>query len=148
MFGVTGKGVRVAVLDTGANSQHPDLESSLLPTQHCFTQGACPPNNSSEGTSAEDDSGHGSNVAGIITSDGVVAGVGFAPAAGIVAVKIDDRNDRGQVSDWTAGLDWVFQNLATLQVKLVNLSIVTDALYTAAADRDAAEPALAAASRT
>jgi len=145
MFGVTGRGVRVAVLDTGASTQPPDLQSSILPTQHCFTHSACPPGNTNEGTSAEDDNGHGSNVTGIITSDGVVAGVGFAPGADVVAVKIDDRNDRGYQSDWAAGLDWVFTNLSTLRVRIINLSIVTDGLYTTAAECDTAEPALAAA---
>ena len=147
MFGVTGRGVRVAVLDTGASTQHPDLQSSILSTQHCFTHSACPPGNTNEGTSAEDDNGHGSNVTGIITSDGVVAGVGFAPGADVVAVKIDDRNDRGYQSDWAAGLDWVFTNLSTLKVRIINLSIVTDALYSTAAECDTAEPALAAAVR-
>jgi subtilisin family serine protease len=142
-YHVTGKGVRVAVLDTGANSSHPDLKSSILSTQHCFTHGACPPSDTSEGTSAEDDHGHGSHVAGIITSDGVVAGAGFAPDAEIVPVKVDDRNDMGLESDWTAGLDWVFSNLGTLKVKLINMSICTNNLYASASDCDAAEPALA-----
>ncbi len=141
-FHVTGKGVRVAVLDTGANSTHPDLKNSIIPTQHCFTQRACPPANSAEGTSAEDDHGHGSHVSGIVTSDGSIAGLGFAPDAEIVAVKINDRNDAGMVSDWVAGLDWVYGNLSTLNVKIVNMSICTDRLYSSLTECDAGEPAL------
>jgi subtilisin family serine protease len=143
MFGVTGQGVLVAVLDSGVNTTHVDLADSILPTQHCFTQGACPPANTSEGTSAEDDNGHGSNVTGIITSNGIAAGVGFAPGADILAVKIDDSAGRGFTSDWAAGLDWVFANLATFKVRIVNMSIVTDAQYDSEAACDAAEPALA-----
>jgi subtilisin family serine protease len=142
-FHVTGKGVRVAVLDTGANSSHPDLKSSILPTQHCFTHSACPPSGTSEGTSAEDDHGHGSHVSGIITSDGIVAGAGFAPDAEIVPVKINDKADSGFASDWAAGFDWVFSNLATLNVKIVNASFGTQQLYGSAADCDKGEPALA-----
>ena len=144
-YGVSGRGVRVAVLDTGANSSHPDLTSSILSTQRCFTQWACPPDSSAEGSSAEDDHGHGSHVSGIITSDGPVAGMGFAPDAEIVAVKINDRYDSGMVSDWVAGLDWVFSNLSTLDVRIVNLSICTDRLYGSQSQCDAGEPALASA---
>jgi subtilisin family serine protease len=142
-FRVTGKGVRMAVLDTGVNTNHPDLRSSVVATQHCFTRNACPPGNTSEGTSAEDDHGHGSHVSGIVTSDGQVAGSGFAPDVEIVAVKINDRNDSGWESDWVAGLDWVFANLATLNVKVVNMSICTNQLYTAGGSCDANQPALA-----
>jgi subtilisin family serine protease len=142
-YHVTGKGVRVAVLDTGVVTTHPDLKTSLVATQHCFTRGACPPSNTSEGASAEDDHGHGSHVSGIITSDGVLAGEGFAPDAEIVAVKINDRNSSGFASDWASGLDWVFSNLSSLNVKLVNASIGTDRLYKSAGDCDRGEPVLA-----
>ena len=142
MYNLTGKGVRVAILDTGVVTAHPDLKD-LIVAQHCFTQGDCPPSRAREGTSAEDDHGHGSNVAGIITSNGVVSSVGFAPGAEIVAVKVDDQNDSGQISDWVSGLDWVYDNLSTNHVKIINLSICSSALYTDAAQCDSQEPALA-----
>jgi MYXO-CTERM domain-containing protein len=141
---LTGKGVRVAVLDTGVVTKHPDLSDSIV-GQHCFTQFDCPPSRAAEGTSAEDDHGHGSNVAGIIASNGVVAPVGFAPGAELVAVKINDQNDSGQLSDWVAGLDWIYDNLATLKVKVINMSICSTALYSDAAQCDREEPAMAAA---
>jgi MYXO-CTERM domain-containing protein len=141
-FGLTGKGVRVAVLDTGIVTQHPDLKSSVV-AQHCFTQFDCPPTRGVEGTSAEDDHGHGSNVAGIITSDGVVASKGFAPGAEIVAVKVDDANDAGRISDWVSGLDWVYENLPMLKVRVMNLSICSTQLYGDGAACDRGEPALA-----
>ena len=140
-YHVTGKGVTVAVLDTGANTTHADLKTSIAATQHCFTQNACPPGNTAEGTSAEDDNGHGSHVAGIITSDGVSAGAGFAPDAQVIAVKIDDKNDAGMLSDWIKGLDWVYSNLSTLKVKVVNMSICSTTLY--AGNCDNSQPAFA-----
>jgi len=140
-YDVTGKGVTVAVLDSGVNTTHLDLKSSVSSSQYCATHNACPPNNTSTGTSAEDDNGHGSNVAGIITSDGVVAGVGFAPNAQIVPVKIDDLNDSGYVSDWIAGLQWVYDNLSTLKVKLINMSICTTTLYSAGTSCDSGQSA-------
>jgi hypothetical protein len=72
-----------------------------------------------------------------------VAGVGFAPDAEIVAVKINDRSNAGYASDWAAGLDWIFTNLSTLGVRVVNASVSTNQLYGSASECDRSEPALA-----
>jgi hypothetical protein len=47
------------------------------------------------------------------------------------------------VSDWVAGLDWVFDNLDMLKVKVVNMSICSTAMYADASSCDAQEPAMA-----
>lgn len=140
--GLTGAGVTVAVLDSGASTQHPALQGAIV-GQHCFTQFGCTPF-SSEGESAEDDHNHGSNVTGIVASRGG-GGVakGYAPAAKIVAVKVLDRNNSGQVSDWVAGFDWVLSNLATHDVKVINASLCSTAEYATASACDAGESALA-----
>jgi hypothetical protein len=140
-FDVSGEGVRVAILDTGVDTDHPDLGAAIL-AQHCFSY-ACPPLRTREGISAEDDHGHGSNVAGIVASRGNVASPGFAPGAELVVVKVNDRNDTGRVSDWVAGLDWVYDQLPNQHVKVVNLSFGTTVLYPGNCDDD--EPALASA---
>jgi subtilisin family serine protease len=144
MFGLTGKGIRVGVLDTGVVTMHPDLREAVV-GQHCFTQGDCQPVFSVEGTTAEDDHGHGTNVAGIVASRGMVSSRGFAPGAEIVAVKVDDQNDSGQQSDWVSGLDWIYDNLDMLKVKVINMSICSNQLYNDAASCDRGEPAMAAA---
>jgi subtilisin family serine protease len=140
-FDLSGKGVRVAILDTGVDTDHPDLGAAIV-AQHCFTY-PCPPLFTRESTSAEDDHGHGSNVAGIVASRGNVASAGFAPGAELVVVKVNDHNDAGRVSDWVAGLDWVYDELPSSHVKVVNLSFGTTLLYSGNCDED--EPALAAA---
>jgi len=127
-YGFTGQGVTVAVLDTGIDTDHPDLAGSIV-AQHCFLNGACQPGNSAESANAEDENGHGSHVAGIITSDGGVAGRGFAPDANIVAVRVLDASGSGFVSDWVAGLDWLYANLAQQPVQIINMSLGTFALY-------------------
>jgi hypothetical protein len=72
-----------------------------------------------------------------------VAGAGFAPDAEIVAGKINDRSNAGYASDWAAGLDWIFTNLSTLGVRVVNASVSTNQLYASASECDRSEPALA-----
>src|SRR5690606_19042155 len=96
-----------------------------------------------EGTDAEDDHGHGSNVAGIIASKGIVSSRGFAPEAEIVAVKINDRNDRGLESDWVAGLDWVYDHLDELKVRVLNFSVGTSNIYADDGNCGRRHPALA-----
>ena len=79
-FSVTGQNVEVAVLDTGIDTDHVDLEGVLI-TQKCFADD-CPngPN------SAEDDNGHGTHVSGIIASQGSTASEGGSPGVKIHAV--------------------------------------------------------------
>jgi cysteine-rich repeat protein len=111
-LGYTGAGVKVAVLDTGIDTDHPDLSDDLA-AQHCFCDDhvspsiGCCPGGDDEEENAEDDNGHGTSVAGVITSGGVAASVGAAPDAEIVAVKVLDANGEGSFSDTAAALDWV-----------------------------------------
>ncbi len=123
--GYTGAGVRVAVVDTGIDTNHPDLADDIA-AQHCFCQGCCP-DGSNEDDSAEDDQGHGTSVSGIITSAGVVAPLGVAPGAEIVAVKVLDNAGGGTFSDIAAGLDWVLSESgpggAAAGVRVVNMSL-------------------------
>ena len=139
---LTGRGVRIAVLDTGIDVEHPDLRDAVV-AQHCFTQGDCPPSRSDESSQAQDDNGHGSHVAGIIAARGLLAGVGVAPGAELIAVKVSDHTDSGVESDWVAGLSWIYDNRHALGVRLVNISVASDALYDSAQPCDPELPALA-----
>lgn len=127
-YGLTGAGQRVAVIDTGIDTDHPDLVASVV-AQRCFTDGDCAPHGGDVGDSAEDEHGHGTNVSGIITADGHVSSRGFAPEADIVAIRVLDENNWGWLSDWVAGLDWILTNQDTLQVDVVNMSLGTAVLY-------------------
>ena len=130
--GVRGAGINIAVLDTGFDTDHPDLAASLVAEQ-CFCDthpspvfGGCCPGNTSTASgrgAAEDDEGHGTSVSGIITSDGGTAPLGVAPDAGIVAVKVLSSAGVGTDSDIDAGLDWVLQNHVGLSIRIVNMSL-------------------------
>jgi len=132
VYGLTGAGVTVAVLDTGMDSNHPDLVNALVGEQ-CFCSGGggcCPnrlPSQSGIGA-ARDDHFHGTHVTSIITGNGTVASVGVAPGAQIVAIKVLDRNNRFCCSsDVVAGLDWIIANRP--DVGVVNMSLGTDATF-------------------
>lgn len=137
-MGFTGAGVTVAVLDTGVDGDHPDLEGKVL-AEHCFTQGHCPPGNVDEGTDAMDTDGHGTGVAGIIASAGVFAGAGFAPGASLVAVRVIGPGVSAD-SDWLAGLDWVLTSSFDQPVRVVNMSFGSLALYDTVCDASGVGP--------
>jgi hypothetical protein len=137
-LGYTGKGVTVAVLDSGLDTDHADLSDDLVAQQcFCYASGAgCCPNGSttqSGAGAAEDGNGHGTNVTGIITSRGAVAPLGGAPDAQVVAIRVlDNAGIFCCTSDITAGLDWIINNRP--DVNLVNMSLGTNALFTGNCD--------------
>jgi subtilisin family serine protease len=138
-LGFTGRGVTVAVLDSGLATTHPDLSDALL-SEQCFCTNAdgtgCCPDGSTQQSgpgSAEDDQGHGTNVTGIITSAGRIAPVGVAPDAGIVAVKVIDSQGRfASSAQVISGLNWLL--MTQPDVRVVNMSLGTSALFSGACD--------------
>lgn len=126
--GVTGEGVTVAVLDTGVDTDHPDLKDDLVGEQ-CFCSnadgsGCCPggrPEASGAGSS-EDEQGHGTHVAGIISSGGRVAPRGVAPDAGIFSIRVLDKAGVAASSiQVTKAFDFL---VGRPDVKIVNASLV------------------------
>jgi subtilisin family serine protease len=133
--GLTGKGVTVAVLDSGVDETHPDLASSLV-AEHCFVVPNGCPNGSAEQDgpgSARDDNGHGTNVAGIIASDGTISPVGVAPDASLVAVRVLESTGRFQTSSQViSALNWIALNHP--EVRVVNMSLGTTQLFAGTCD--------------
>jgi hypothetical protein len=133
----TGAGATVAVLDSGVNRIHADL-SDALDGEACFCSGGggCGP---AGGTTqigpgaGADNNGHGTNVSGIVVSNGTLAPRGMAPDAKLVAIKVLDANAAFCcTSDVVAGLDWIIANRPDVDV--VNMSLGTTTLYTGACD--------------
>jgi subtilisin family serine protease len=123
--GITGRGVTVAVLDSGIDTDHVDLSDDIAPGAWHFLGGG-----SNQGPGAEDDNGHGTNVSGIITSRGLATSVGVAPDAAILAVKVLDEFGSGLLSDWIAGINYVVSHADDYDhLSAINMSLGTFALY-------------------
>ncbi|HUU96117.1 MAG TPA: S8 family serine peptidase, partial [Phycisphaerae bacterium] len=136
MYCYTGEGITVAVLDTGIDTGHPDLSDNIAEGAYHFLRDAYDPNDPYDpndidyGPGAEDDNGHGTNVAGIITSAGTVAPVGVAPDADILAIKVLDANGAGWMIDVAAAVDYVISVQGDYdRLAVINMSLGSDYLF-------------------
>lgn len=122
-LGYRGQGMTVAVVDTGIDTDHPDLSDDIAPGAWHFLGGG-----SNQGPGAEDDNGHGTGVAGIITSKGVVAPGGVAPDADVLAVKVLGGDGGGFLSDTARAIDYIvsvrgnYAHLCAINVSLGSFS--------------------------
>lgn len=113
--GLSGVGVRVAVLDTGVDASHPDLAGRVVAAEN-FT----------DSPFATDRHGHGTHVASIVAGSGAAAAGerrGIAYAATLLSGKVLGDDGTGQFSDIIAGMEWAASNGA----KVVNMSLGGDA---------------------
>lgn len=134
-YGYTGAGAQVAVIDTGIDSDHPDLADDLV-GQACFvSSNGCPNGASTQtGTGAAEafpNQSHGTHVAGIISSNGTVAPLGLAPDADIVAINVFGSHSGAYTSDIVAGINHVITTYP--QTDAINMSLGASA-YTSACD--------------
>jgi len=120
---VTGKGVGVAVIDSGITNWHDDLTRGNSRVAHFkdFTNGTSVWSNISY-----DDYGHGTHVAGIIAGSGYDSGgkhKGIAPGAKLVGLKVMDGLGRGYMSDVIAAIDYAISVKSTYNIRVINLSV-------------------------
>lgn len=109
--------VDVAVIDTGVDFQHPDL--NVVGGVNCYSWWPFAANCVSGG---DDDHYHGTHVAGTIGAlDNGIGVVGVAPGARIWAVKVLSSSGSGYSSQIVAGIDWVAANAATIEVANMSL---------------------------
>ena len=102
--------VDVAVIDTGIDLTHPDL--NVVDGVNCST-----------GNSFNDGNGHGTHVAGTIAAnDNNIGVVGVAPGARLYAVRVLNNRGSGSFADVICGVDWVTARAATIEVANMSLS--------------------------
>ena len=127
-------GIIVATIDTGVDSQHPDLAGALLPGATFLSSPAasCTPGD-------EDDNAHGTHIAGIIGATGAdPAGVrGVAFGVRILPIKALDCTGGGATSDIARAIVWATDHGA----RIVNISLGTP--FDSSSLRDAVRYALA-----
>ena len=106
----TGRGVRVAVVDSGIDTEHPDLKGKVKESVEAISE---------EGTitfhpsTSGDQAGHGTACAGIITS--------IAPDVDLYSVKVLGPNASGSGDMFLHGLDYAIKQ----QFQVINLSLGT-----------------------
>ena len=95
-----GKGARVAVLDTGADLNHPDLKGRIVASKD-FTGSRF---------GAVDVHGHGTHCAGIIGASGAMIGV--APECDLIVGKVLGDNGTGDGAQIASGIRWAVEQRA------------------------------------
>lgn len=105
----TGKNIRIGVIDTGIDYNHPALRDSLIPGINLVERGELP----------IDDNGHGTHIAGIIAASNPSIGmIGVAPHALVAPIKAFDQQGNAYVSDIVHAIDWCVQN----KMNIINMS--------------------------
>lgn len=115
--GVTGRGVNVAILDTGICA-HPDFDRRIV-AFYDFVNGK---------KIMYDDASHGTHVAGILGGNGGLGKGryrGIAPECGLISLKVLDRFGQGRLEYLIAALDWVCTNHQKYKIRILNISAGT-----------------------
>ena len=104
--------VVVAVLDTGVDRSHPDLQGALVEGWDAVNEDA----------DANDDHGHGTLVAGVVAarSNNGIGGVGACSRCSVMPVKVIGADGSGSAADIAEGIVWAADHGA----RVINMSFV------------------------
>lgn len=106
---VTGKGVKVAVMDSGMSFKHPDFGNNIKDGYNAIDPTQLP----------VDDYGHGTLVSGVIAAQHNEFGiVGIAPDVELYPIKVLDKYGEGEISDIVSGVEWCIKN----KIQIINMS--------------------------
>ncbi len=111
--GATGQGITIAIVDTGVDLKHPDLQNNIVPGYNALT-------NSTTLGKNQDNNGHGTHVAGIAAAElNGIGIVGVAYKANIMPIKAMDKDGEGYDDAIAAGIVWAADHGA----QIINLSL-------------------------
>ena len=114
-MGITGKGVGVAVLDTGVYL-HEDFKDRVTAFADYVNQRPQP----------YDDNGHGTHISAMIGGSGASSEgkyIVVAPGCRLISVKVLDHKGNGYASDVLAGLKWIRKHMQEYGIRIVNISV-------------------------
>ena len=111
--GFSGQGVKIGVVDTGLDGDHPDFAGRVAAWRDFVDDG---------GEAPRDPNGHGTHVAGIAAGSGAASQGryrGVAPDAQLVVARVLDADGGGRTSTVMAGVEWAIENGA----RIINISL-------------------------
>jgi len=116
--GEKGKGIVIAICDTGIDISHPDLKNNIIDGRNFTPEGWR--------NDFNDRNGHGTHVAGTIAATSSGAGVvGVAPEAKLLICKVLDKNGSGNYYSIIEGIkyatNWTGKNGE--KVRIINMSL-------------------------
>ena len=113
-----GKGVVIAILDTGIDTTHPDLKDRIIDGRNFTLEGRF--------NDITDRNGHGTHVAGTIAgSENGEGVVGVAPEADLLICKVLDRHGSGSYRSITQAIRWAtrWRGPNGERVRIINMSL-------------------------
>lgn len=107
--GITGKGIKIGIMDSGIYFGHPEFSRNLKQGINILNPSELP----------LDDFGHGTFVAGVIAANNNNYGVvGASFGAEIYPIKVLDKDGFGRINDIVEGIEWCIQN----DINIINMS--------------------------
>jgi len=120
---LTGSGQTVCIIDTGVDYTHKALggcfgENNV--SSECKVIGGYDFVN--DDSDPRDDNGHGTHVAGIVSSGNDIY-KGVSPASKIIAIKVLDENGLGDAGGIISGIDWCTKNSEKFNISVISMSL-------------------------
>ncbi len=131
-YGIKGKGIAVAVVDSGITPKVDFLANTVsLSTSTRVKANLTFANTlvtyvSRVNTTTSDLFGHGTHIAGIIGSNGASSGglfMGVAPEVNLINLRVADYNGRAFESDMVDALQWIYEHHREYNIRVVNVSM-------------------------